>query len=78
MQTKASLLRILLKNVRALHALEDLEPLFKFFYPFCKNFPGTKSRQSTATRPPKLVSKILCYAIHIFFQNSRFTEIIRH
>ena len=27
--------------MRALHALEDLEPLFKFFYTFfCKKVPG--------------------------------------
>ena len=27
--------------MRALHALEDLEPLFKIFYTFvCKKFPG--------------------------------------
>ena len=30
LQTKASLLRIVLKNLTALYALEDLEPLFKF------------------------------------------------
>ena len=30
--TKASLLRILQKKLRALHALEELEPLFKIFY----------------------------------------------
>ena len=29
------------KNLRALHALEDLEPFKKIFYTFvCKNFPG--------------------------------------
>ena len=34
-------LRILLKKLRALHALEDLEPLFKIFYTFvCKKVPG--------------------------------------
>ena len=28
-------------NLRALHALEDLEPLFKIFYTFvCKKVPG--------------------------------------
>ena len=32
LQTKASLLRILQKKLRALHALEDPEPLFKIFY----------------------------------------------
>ena len=33
--------RILLKNVRALHVLQDLEPFKKIFYTFfCKNFPG--------------------------------------
>ena len=27
--------------MRALHALEDLEPVLKIFYTFvCKNFPG--------------------------------------
>ena len=40
--TKASLLRILLKNLRALHALEDLEPLFKIFHTFVPR----KSRES--------------------------------
>ena len=30
LSTKATLLRILLKKLRALHGLEDLEPLFKF------------------------------------------------
>ena len=29
------------ENLRALHALEDLEPLFKIFYTFvCKKVPG--------------------------------------
>ena len=29
------------KNLRALHALEDLAPFLKIFYTFvCKNFPG--------------------------------------
>ena len=32
---------MLLKKMRALHALEDLEPLFKIFFTFvCKKFPG--------------------------------------
>ena len=34
-------LRILLKKMGALHALQDLEPLFKIFYTFvCKKVPG--------------------------------------
>ena len=29
------------KKLRALHALEDLEPFLQIFYTFvCKNFPG--------------------------------------
>ena len=32
--------------MRALHALEDLEPLFKIFYTFvCKKVPGKNYRQ---------------------------------
>ena len=41
LQTKASLLRIVLKNLTALHALEDLEPLFKISYTFVsRKVPG--------------------------------------
>ena len=37
---KAAVLTILLKKLRALHALEDLDPLFKNLFTFvCKNFP---------------------------------------
>ena len=37
---KAALLTTLLKKLRALHALEDLDPLFKNLFTFvCKNFP---------------------------------------
>ena len=40
-QTNALFLTILLKKLRALHALEDLEPLFNIFYTFvCKKVPG--------------------------------------
>ena len=46
--TKASLLRILLKKLRVLHAPEDLEPLFKFLYILyiCqRESPGKNYRQ---------------------------------
>ena len=37
---EATLLTLLLKKLRALHALEDLDALFKNFFTFvCKNFP---------------------------------------
>ena len=42
--TKASLPRILLKKLRALHALEDLVPLFKIFYNLCLSV--RKSREN--------------------------------
>ena len=39
-QLRAALLTRLLKKLRALHALEDLDALFKNFFTFvCKNFP---------------------------------------
>ena len=41
LKTKVSLLRILLKKLRALHAVEDLKPLLKISYTFfCKKVPG--------------------------------------
>ena len=37
---EAALLTLLLKKLRALHALEDLDTLLKNFFTFvCKNFP---------------------------------------
>ena len=37
---EAALLTLLLKKLRALHALEDLDTLLKHFFTFvCKNFP---------------------------------------
>ena len=41
LQTKASLLRIVLKKLSTLHAPEDLEPVFKIFYTFvCEKVLG--------------------------------------
>ena len=82
------------KHLRALHALEDLEPLFKFPIHLSVRKSWENYRQiygkskaslwrnlSTGT-PPNFFRTILCFVALVynwyFFQNSRFTEIIRH
>ena len=81
--------------MRALDALEDLEPLFKISHTFvCKKVPGKITdkymknlKQSSGNIQAQVRTKIflvqsfgfvaLVYNLY-FYQNSGFTEIIRH
>ena len=64
--------------------LYALEPLFKIFFAdkYVENLKQASGEILAQQRPPKFDSKILCYVALVyssyFFQNSRFTEIIRH